>query len=687
MDSDRHKTVVLAVLGFLLGASMVVAGAHIAGVVPISGGAPLVAPDGMAVTVNGDTNANLEDPFTGSGTVSVVTEAGNATFYSAGPANATIHKDDIEGSTTLVTDIDASSNTVQIDPEDKSQVTVGKQTTLIEWTGSYAADDGTQDFNYEATGGDGRVTINGAPASTELYAIDQTTNDILGKATSDSSGTVTFDTLDSGDHDVVLQTNVNDAPTLSNASPQGGQSSEPTQFSVDVGDKNFDQGDTVTVSISFEGSEVHSETISSNSTVTASIPAEGQEGGTHSWSVEATDDFGGSTSASYQYSVPTTLEFRSERPDHALVTGTDTNPVTIEAIFFEDAESDPVIIDKSTTDGTIELDGLPVGSEFSVSVSAPGYNNRTVRIESIYEQNEVFLLEKGVSPTVENRFVVNDNTGNFPAEDTQIAIQGPVNETKYDTSADGFAWKTVSGDDLGADESFVDDLEQEKRYRIIITNDDGDRRNLGSYTPEVSGTIELNIGSLNADETTTDGVGYNVTYRNQTNGQDIKIEYNDTADATDEIRLDIYERNNESNKLVDNETFSGPFGTFAHIEPIPQQYNETTWVVELHGVRGNGTDGEPRQDVQIQQYAGPGFGVLSGLPPWLVTVIFVGMIWGVAGMFSQINGHVGGIVVAGLGAMFYFVGLVPGYLGGGVVGLSLLTAGILFIRGSRGGGL
>ncbi|MDR9431758.1 MAG: hypothetical protein RI568_13810 [Natronomonas sp.] len=680
MDSGRRQVVVFAIIGFLIGSSLII-GAALTGTVPIDNGVPLVSPDGMAVTVDGSTNANLEDPFTLGGTVNVRTTDGNATFYSAGAAEATIHKDDIEGTYTTVTAIDAGSNSIQIDPDDKQQVTVAQEITQIEWTDTNAADDAARDFSYEASG-PGEVTLNNAPASTTLYAVNGA-GYILDQGTSDSGGTVTFDELDSGDHDVYLQTGLNKDPILENASPQGDLTSEPTEFSVDVSDPNLGNGDAVTVVINYEGTQQHSETITSNQTVTTSVPTEATQGGAHSWSVETDDDFGGSTDASYSYNVPSQLTFREETPPHNAIQGA-TDPITVEATFFEDIEDDPVIINRTTTDGTINLDGLPVSSEFAVSVTAPGYHTRTVRLEDIYTQNDIYLIEKNAETTVENRFVVNDRTGDFPPEETTISIEAPVNESLFDANANGFSWVTVSGDDLGADEAFVDDLVEEKRYRIIVENGQGDQRNLGSYTPETTGTIELNIGSIEVAPEEPDSVASSAQWLNESNDPTVRVEYNDTAMATETLYVNIYEYGNESNVLVDNQSFSGPFGTFSHVEDVPVAENDTTWVVEVRGDRVENADGEAVSNVLFKDYVGPNVSVLTGLPPWLVTIIFVGMMWAVAGLFSQVNGHVGGLVVAGLGGMFWFVGLVPSYLGGGVVVLALLTAGILFIRGARG---
>jgi len=642
---------------------------------PISDGVPFGAPNGFYVTVEGDTNAGTERFTNGTDTIVIQSDAGNVTSSAGGVADITYHTSNMTGTWTNGTDISASLNPVTIDPEDKEEAIVGGDIERFSYksASAIAADDGTVDFVYGGASGTSRVTVSGVPASTQLGAVDANSGELLDVATSDSSGTVTFDSLDNSDHNVVIQTG--SAPTVSNAQPTGDLSNAPDELSVDIDDADFSGGDTVTVEFTLDGSVVGTQTTTTNGTVSQSIT--NPDGGEHSWSVDVSDEYGNTVNESYSFRVPTELTFRDELPPHGQI------DEEVTATCYEDVEDDPVIIQRSTTTGTIDLAGFPTGSQFSCQASASQYHNRTIILNSLYDQDQIFLINKSEATTVENRFVVNDRTGKFPPENTEIIIQESINQSIYSTG--GFAWLSASGDDLGADQAFVDDLQEEERYRIIVRNENGDQRNPGSYTAETTGTIELNIGQINASAVEPTGVGYEVQYQNTTAGKQIKVEYNDTSNATDTLYLNIYERNNESNKLIANESFSGPFGTFAHTEPVPAEYNETTWVVEITGDRGTGDDGEARNNVQFQEYAGPGFSLLNSLPDWLVTVIFVGWMWTVAGLFSQVNGHVGGLVVAGLGAMFFFIGLVPSYLGGGVMALALLTAGILFVRGARGG--
>jgi len=674
MDSSRRDIAKYAI-AFLVVSVGIAAAAHLTGTVPVDNGVSLQAPDGMNATLTGATDAHLEEPFPTSGTVEWTTEAGNVSFFSSGAAAATIDKSDIEGTWTNVTAIDADPNTVQIDPGDKDAVVVGKQITAISFRQSYSLDDGTVDFEYTSIGGVGRVTIQGVPANTRIAAYNSS-GTIVDEATSDGSGQLTLNSLDDGTNDVKLRAFSPSAPTHSNASPTGDISNPPDQVSVDVSDADFPNGDSVTVTIDLDGSQIHTETISSNQTVTASVPASGKTGGTHTWQVTSSDDYGESTTDSYSYNVPTNLTLREEQPPHSKL-----DSATVTATFYEDVENDPLIINRTTSDGTINLTGLPVSSEFSVQIQAPGYHNRTVILEDIYTQSDVFLINKTNTSTIENRFVVSDRTGNFPPDDTEIRIQAAINESIYNGSG-GFSWMTVSGDDLGADEAYVDDLIEEKRYRLVVSNEQGDQRILGAYTPETSGTVDLTIGSVVIDPDAGESVGVNATWYNATGQQPkVRVEYNDSTQNTSKLHLEIYEYKNKSNKLLSNTTYSaGPYGTFSTTETVPKGENDTQWVVHLVAERPSG-------NVVIRQPVGPGSPVLTDMPAYLVTLLFVGTIWMVAGLFSQLNGDFGALIVAGLGGIFFYLGLVPAYLGAGVVGLSFLAAAILFIRERGAGGL
>lgn len=372
-----------------------------------------------------------------------------------------------------------------------------------------------------------------------------------------------------------------------------------------------------------------------------------------------------------------TLTIRNETSPHGKVT---TATATIR--FFEkDDEDDPTIVERTTSNGEIDLTGLPIDEQFAVTIKADGYYNRTVIIDDLSQQEVAFILSED-RPGIEQTFQVTDRTGDFNPENSEIVIQKAINRSEFGGSPSGFAWVNIAGDDLGANEQFTIVLEEADRYRIRVENDDGDTRILGAHSPENTGTVQLNIGNVVIDPPGVDTVGWDASRLNKS-GQSVKVkfEYNDSTDNTTKIHLEIFEYQNESNELLSNTTFDGPFGNFSNTQNVPDADNDTTWVVKFTAER------ESSKDIQGKMIVGPQGTFEPGLAQWMVTVIFVGALFGTAGLFSQRNAALGGLVVAGMGAMFWWVGFHPPGLGGGVVALALAVAGIMFIRENRGGGL
>jgi hypothetical protein len=671
--SDAQKFALIALVGFLVGVSGIVIAFDLAASVPVDNGVTLVAPDGMGVTLEGSTNANLEDPFTLSGTVNVVTEDGNMTAFSAGQANVTVHKSNITGTYTNVTSVETNTNTIELDPEDKDQATIGKDIDSFAWRGNQAIDDGTVDFVYAGSTGTSRVTVTGVQANTELVAFDENTGSGVDLAKSDGSGSVTFDNLDNSEHVIKIQSTTFSDPVLSDASPTGDLSTEPSDLSIQVNDSDFDDGDSVEVRFRLDGSKIDTQTITSNQTVTTTIPASGKTAGQHNWSVEAEPDHGSLTTGNFSYQIPSNVTIREERDPSTTI---QPDKVTIQ--FFPKGEEDPQIITRSTTTAVIDFTGLPAGEQFIITLEAPGYHNRTVLLDDIYSQRNVFMLNKN-GTAVQTTFTTDDRTGDFNPGDTEIIVERAINRSIYDASDPGTRWTAVSGDQLGADAAFTDDLDQDQRYRIKARSDTSTRI-LGTYTAESAGTVRLQIGSVVINPDGVDGPSFNATRTNETNQKvKVRFEFNDSKQDTDKLYLHIYEFNNESNVLLANTSFSGPFGTFSQVETVPDAENNTTWTVEFVAVRSNG------DNIRGTVIVGPKRPTLENMSPWLVTLLFSGAMLLVAGLFSQLNGGIGALVTAGLGALFFYLDFVPPTLGSGVMLLALIVGGVMFVQDKRGG--
>lgn len=459
------------------------------------------------------------------------------------------------------------------------------------------------------------------------------------------------------------------SPSIDNASatPTGGLSSDTTTLEIDVNDSDFatSQGDTVTVEFFVDGASEGTDTLTSNGT--ASVTTSSLTGGDHTWNATATDDYGLShESQDFTISIPDTLVIREESPPHGKIMS-----ATVEATFFEDEDDDPVILNRTTSDGEINLTGLPVGSEFSVSIHAPGYNNRTVILEDIFTQNNVFLINKNET-TVENRFVVADRSGNFQPENTEIIVQTHVNQSLYDSG--GFEWLNAGGDDLGADQAYTTDLIEEKRYRLVAQNEEGDKRVLGAYTAETGGDIQLEIGSISL-EVPDDETTHAAEAVFNSSSENVEFEYVDPASNTGDITLKIYERGNESNTAHD-QTHSGPFGTLRVVQPVDAE-NVTSWVVEYETTR-NGESVTGSFVVGQQQFVDPG---LSDF--WRAFIGAAALVI-VAGLFGGLRSQLGVVVLPLLAGGLWFIGWLPGTVGAGAIILAL-GLGVLYLTSSDQG--
>lgn len=668
MNMRGSRTAVLVVIGILVGA---IAGGVIAvhldstKTVTVDGTLPLNSPNDTTIFVNGTTyTALLTDPFTLDGTVNVVTEQGNATFFSNGNTNLTIQVSEIEGPWTNVTQVDADPNSIQIDPEDKSQVTIGQEIDSFNYTGSYGVDDGTIDFIYAGTTGTSRVTITGVPSNTTLGAVDASTGNLLDSATSDGSGAITFDALTNSEHSVLLQTG--EAPTISDPSPTGDLSNPPSELSVQVNDTDF-PSDTVTVEFSLDGSVVGTQTTSTNATVSQSIsnPA----GGSHTWSVDVNDEYGNTVNQSFSFNVPTNLTVREETPPHGII-----DHKTIKATCYEDVTDNPTILNRTASDGKIDLTGFPTGSEFACQLSVPNYHNRTVLLDSLYDQKNAFLINKS-QEAVENRFLLLDRTGNFPTESSELIVQAAINQSLY--SSGGYKWLNVAGDDLGADASFTTDLIFEDRYRIVVRNEDGDTRVLGGYTALQNITIELEVGNIVITPTDRNEYDWSGEYLNGTTPK-LRFKYTDPEQNTTDLRVIMYERGNRSNEVY-NASHAGPFGNKTVTQMLSGSNADiNTWVIEFQATR-NG------ESISGKMIVGPRQGVGFPMDPFWKSVAAVALLIIVSGLLGGVKAEVGILSLPVFAGLLWYIKWLPTTVGAGAIILALFV-GVLYASSGRTGG-
>lgn len=648
-----RKTLVYAVAALVILSSSAALGSYLTNSVETQGTTYWAANSGVAVGVTGGPSVNATEFTKDNDTVWLRTSQGNITVSASG--DTSVRVENINGTWTNVTNMNVSAANTVINPEDKLEVVAGKDIASLNYT-AMAIDDGAADFVYSGTSGTSFVTVNGLQTNTKVYAIDTGNGKVLDNATTDGSGQATFDTLPNSEHTVSIQTS-DDPPTLSDASPTGGQDSEPTELQVNVSDPELADNNNVTVHIWLDGSKLGNKTTSTNGTVSIAINS-GLAGGSHEWTANATDSYDQWTNESYTFQVPDTLFIRNESNASQLVKN-----VTVEVKFFADDR----VVTRNTTDGTINLTGMPVSEGLIARAQASGWGTRTVIIDSIYNQQSMFLVNTTNMNTVEVRFKLDDRTGNFDETESEVLILKAIElngTTKF---------RRVVADEFGV-EGVTTDL-TEDRYRIKVRNKQGDTRVLGWYRATVSETVTLEVGELSFSAGGPDTYQWDAKFQN-TSSPHISINYSDISEETGDMDIVIYERGNRTNNTIYNDTIAGPHGNISVTQPLTTNQTEKTWVVKWESTR-NG------ESISGKRVVGKRTGLLGGLSDIWKHTISVGLLIVIGGLFGGVRAELGAMIVTIFALILWFIKWLPAEIGIGVLLLALAIPLLYKISSSR----
>lgn len=726
---NRFKA--LFVVGLVLGAVTfgTVVALDLAGSdgVAIDNGVPLGAKDYNAtITVYGDTNASLDGFSPSSGTVEVVTEEGNLTMSALGSTHVEVLNTAITGSQTKLTGITAGSTWIEVNPEDKNPIEFRGDLNELYWSQSFDLDNRVEDVYISGTdGGTGTVRYSDFPADTPIKAVDVDTDTLLDSNTTDANGQASFD-IPLSSHSVSFESYTTEAPTVSNLSPTGTIRYEDTTLSADIDDANFNDGETVDVTFTLNGSVVHTETISSAQTVTASvsglndadhtfeveatdssgltttdsvtftvdhydptatnlsptgaldyeptsleadiadkdfpldgdsltvdiyldstlidtqtiganqtvstsIPQSGQDGGSHTYRFNVTDSYGNSIDESASYSVPDTFTIRNELNHSEIV----DDPVNSTVVFFGTDET----YERFTTDGTINMTNLPVNQDFIVEVqpSDGNWTDRVVYVNSIYEQQSAYVLNTSETSTIQARFTLNDQTGQYDSSSV-LKIQRSINISGNQV------WQTVHADEFGV-EGVQATLDEGVRHRIVIRDEDGNEQVVGPYRAEQSEEVVVEPGAASIDlGEFIDGVGTNA----EMDGQTVEYRFSSPNEEVDELTVTIHRKNDESDVLYQQSYFN--IKNASDSFSISQNESERRYIVKYE----YSIDGE---DYTITDEIGNQPELFSALGSNWQAIIGVGSLFLLAGAFSVLNATVGAVVVALMGGILWWIGL------------------------------
>jgi len=346
------------------------------------------------------------------------------------------------------------------------------------------------------------------------------------------------------------------------------------------------------------------------------------------------------------------------------------DPLNVEVSFFGD---DGAVERRNTTDGTIDMSGLPTDQRFAVSVDAGGnYTQRQAIIPSLLNQQTVWLLPDGPDiPTVEPRFTLEDPSNQFDSEQSEIILKRPL-ETE-----NGTEFVAVAGDRVGLN-GFDPVLERDQRYRVVVRDpDSGAQRELGEFTPTATESVTLTVQDVVFDSVSdVDGVEWTARYSTVDQGADeIEFIFRSAYD-TQSVDYRIVERGNDSNVLLD----ASATGNVTVTEPVPPSQENTVWRVEWNAsTQDSGTLSGSRVVSSSRLPVGPALG-----DRWQTAVSMLSLIV-VAGLFGAANPGVGGIAVAGTGGVFFVLGWLPDSTGGLMVVLAMFIAVLAYAgRKARG---
>lgn len=347
-----------------------------------------------------------------------------------------------------------------------------------------------------------------------------------------------------------------------------------------------------------------------------------------------------------------------------------TDPITVEVQFFSDTGT---VEERTTTDGVVNITGLPADERFSVTVDAGSeYVQRQIIIESLLNEQNAYLLPQNTSiDTVEPRFVLEDPSNQFDTEESEIVLERPIDH------GNGTQFVPVAGDRVGLN-GYDTILERDQRYRVIVTDpDSGARREVGEFTPTQSERVTLSVEDIEFDSVSdTSGIDWTARYiQNENDADEIQFVFRDSQ-PTQRLEYEIVERGNSSNVLV-NDTASG---NVTVTETVPPGEEDTVWEVSWDLTRGSGETVSASRPVSTSQLpVGPGLA-----SEWQTVFSLIGL-FVVAGLFGAANPGVGGIAVAGTGGVFFLLGWLPDTTGGIMVALAMFVAVLAYVgRKARG---
>lgn len=459
----------------------------------------------------------------------------------------------IESDWTYLRDIDVSNAPMVVEMPNTQRVAINSSTANEIHFRDSTVGDGQPDVAMDPTGG-ATMTIHDLPQDETVVAWMPAEDERLGFAATGADGVATFDltaatTSSSATTEDVYLRDANE-PIIhpDTAAPTTEIADNPDQLQVDVSHQDF-PNTTVDVEFVYEGASIGTDTLDSNGTAAVNF-TEDAASGDNDWYAVATDDYGNTNqSQNFTFTTPRDLEIRNETAPSQLV---DNAEVTIEFYFDDGSQSE--IVERNTTDGTVDMSGLPATQQFVVVAETTNYTSRRIFVRSLFDSQSVYLLPES-EDYVDMTFELEDFSGNFHERNTVLEIERNL----------GGEWRPVQGDYFGAGRSTTAQLAYNERHRLTILNTEtGEERRVGTLTPTVSEVRTIRV--IESDvEIDTSGAGIYVEPATRTlpAKQNASVTAGVQGEGVDQWTVQV----RFVNGSVDEQLFSDSLSESGEVEP------------------------------------------------------------------------------------------------------------------------
>lgn len=332
-------------------------------------------------------------------------------------------------------------------------------------------------------------------------------------------------------------------------------------------------------------------------------------------------------------------------------------------LFEADTER---VIRRTTSSGEISLAEFPEQTKFTAVAAADGFVTRRTFISQIREQQRIYLLDNSTTTSLV-RFTIEDRTGQFSGDaQTTLKISRSINTSK--SASDNEEYQIVSGDIVGGQLTFDAELQENIRYRVSVSNQDGDTRQLGAFLIKGNRNINLVISGIDQGVDVPDNGPVITTNKiDGNNSKTVEFTYTDNQSETDAVEVRIENAANSSDVIAKGEK-TGNISEFKYQAQVSGSDAEKRLVANYSYDR-NG-----QQEQAAEALGKNSFPLFTQLDQGYQTIFGVGFLLISASLFSVANVRIGAIVLPGIGLFLNLIGMLSGEI-------TLLAIGISFSIG------